>query len=66
MYAWLFVVEWFMGFDWSSLPADQIVGAVAVTAVAGFPAIILGVLSKILRELILSYWNAPLVAQNAD
>lgn len=57
IYAWTWVVQWFMDFDWNSLPSDAVVGATAVAAVAGFPAIILGVLSKILRELILSYWN---------
>ena len=57
MYAWMKVVSWFMYFDWTTLPADPIIGATAVAAVAGFPAIILGVLSKVLKELILSYWN---------
>lgn len=56
-YAWLWVVEWFMAYDWHKLPDDQIVGAAAAAAVAGFPAIILGVLSKILVQLITSYWN---------
>ena len=56
-YAWHWVVDWFMHFDWNSLPTDPIVGAAASAAIAGFPAIILGVLSKILKELILSYWN---------
>jgi hypothetical protein len=56
-FAWVWVVTWFMSYDWDMLPKDQIVGASAAAAVAGFPAIILGVLSKILRELIISYWN---------
>lgn len=56
-FAWIWVVAWFMGYDWKALPTDPIVGAAAATAVAGFPAIILGVLSKVLKELILSYWN---------
>ena len=55
-YAWVFVVQWFMVFDWTTLPKDPIVGAVAAAAVAGFPAIILGVLSTILKELLVSYW----------
>ncbi len=57
MYAWFFIVKWFIGFDWNSLPDDQIVGSVAAAAIAGFPAIILGILSKILKELTQSYWN---------
>ena len=57
IHAWMLVVRWFMAFDWQSLPADQIVGATAAAAIAGFPAIILGVLTKILRELIHGYWN---------
>ena len=57
MYAWYFVVTWFIAFDWNSLPKDQIVGAAAAAAIAGFPAIILGILSKILKELTTSYWN---------
>jgi len=56
-YAWIFVVTWFMGFDWESLPKDSVVGSVAAGAVAGFPAIILGVLSTILKELMISYWG---------
>lgn len=56
-YAWVWVVQWFMNYDWAALPDDQIVGAAAAAAVAGFPAIILGVLSKILVQLITSYWN---------
>jgi hypothetical protein len=56
-FAWVWVVQWFMEYDWQALPTDQIVGAAAAAAVAGFPAIILGVLSKILKELIVSYWH---------
>ena len=56
-FAWVWVVWWFMNYDWNLLPKDQIVGSAAAAAVAGFPAIILGVLSKILKELIMSYWN---------
>ena len=57
MYAWFFIVNWFIGVDWNSLPDDPIVGAAAAAATAGFPAIILGILSKILKELTESYWN---------
>jgi len=65
MYAWYFVVGWFMKFDWTNLPDDQIVGAAAAAAVAGFPAIILGILSKILKELTNSYWNGTSSSQGA-
>jgi hypothetical protein len=57
IYAWKFVVTWFVAFDWNSLPTDPIVGSVAAAAVAGFPAIILGILTKVLKELIESYWG---------
>ena len=57
MYAWFFIVKWFIAFDWHQLPDDQIIGSVAAAAVAGFPAIILGILSKILKDLTQSYWN---------
>ena len=57
MYAWYFVVEWFMKFDWSILPSDPIIGSVAAAAIAGFPAVILGILSNILKDLTQSYWN---------
>ena len=57
VYAWLMVFEWFTVFDWNGLPDDAIVGSVAATAVAGFPAIILGLMGKMLKELLTSYWN---------
>ena len=57
MYAWMFIVDWFIKIDWNALPTDPIVGAAAAAANAGFPAIILGILSKILKELTVSYWN---------
>jgi pilus assembly protein TadC len=63
VYAWFFIVKWFISFDWNQLPDDQIVGSVAAAAIAGFPAIILGILSKILKDLTQSYWNGtPKVA----
>ena len=55
--AWFFIVEWFIAFDWSVLPKDQIIGSVAAASIAGFPAIILGVLTKVLLQLTSSYWN---------
>lgn len=57
MYAWFYVVEWFICIDWTVLPTDPIVGAAAAGATAGFPAIILGILSKVLKELTESYWG---------
>ena len=57
MYAWFFIVNWFISFDWNTLPDDQIIGSVAAAAIAGFPAIILGILTKVLKELTQSYWN---------
>ena len=57
MYAWFYVVEWFISIDWDALPSDPIIGAAAAAANAGFPAVILGILSKILKELTQSYWN---------
>ena len=57
--AWYFIVNWFVSYDWSDLPADQIVGATAVVAVAGFPAIILGILTKVLFQLIEMYCKKP-------
>lgn len=58
-HAWYFVVSWFMAYDWKALPTDTVIGSVAVTAVAGFPAIILGVLSKVLIEVIRVYLAKP-------
>ena len=55
--AWVWIVWWFMTFDWSSIPQTGPVAPTVAAAVAGFPAIILGVLSKILKDLLLSYWN---------
>lgn len=55
--AWYYIVGWFMAVDWNGLPTDPVVGATAAAAIAGFPAIILGVLTKILKELTQSYWN---------
>lgn len=57
MYAWMVVFNWFTTFDWNTLPKDQIVGSVSAAAVAGFPAIILAAMGKMLKEMIQSYWN---------
>lgn len=53
--AWFFIVEWFIAYDWSALPKDQIIGAAAVAAVAGFPAIILGILTKVFFQILELY-----------
>ena len=55
--AWYFIVNWFIQFDWATLPEDQIIGSVAAASIAGFPALILGILTKILKDLTQSYWN---------
>lgn len=55
--AWFYVVDWFMLVDWNGLPADPIIGATAAAALAGFPAVILGILTKILKDLTQSYWH---------
>ncbi len=57
IHAWYFVVNWFIGVDWNAMPKDPIVGAAAAAATAGFPAVILGILSKILKDLTESYWG---------
>lgn len=49
---WYFVVEWFMHYDWSQVDNE----AVAL-AIAGFPAIILGVLTGVLANLTKGYWE---------
>ena len=59
IYAWVFVVKWFIAHDWNTLPSDPVVGSVAAAAIAGFPAIILGILTKVLKELVESYWGNP-------
>ena len=56
MWAFKWIVGWWMAFDWATLPNDQIVGAAAALAVAGFPAVILGVLTGVLSSLTTSYW----------
>ena len=53
--AWFFIVDWFIAYDWNTLPDDQIIGAAAVAAVAGFPAIILGILTKVFFQILQLY-----------
>lgn len=59
--AWYFVVEWFMAIDWSIIKSE----AVALT-IAGFPAIILGVLTGVLSALTKSYWRAGRYQRKRD
>jgi hypothetical protein len=51
-HAWYYVVDWFMGFDWSTIADDE---ALAL-AVAGFPATILAVLTGVLSTLTKAYF----------
>jgi hypothetical protein len=66
MKAWLLVFEWFGAFDWKSLPDDQVVGAVAAAAIAGFPTVILTILTNVLFKLTASYWNAPVATKEPE
>ena len=50
--AWFFVTEWFMTYDWS-----QVEDATLALTIAGFPAVILGVLTGVLSALTKSYWQ---------
>ena len=50
--AWYFVVAWFMAYDWTAVTNQ----AVAL-AIAGFPAVILGVLTQVLSTLTKNYWS---------
>ena len=49
--AWFFVTEWFMAYDWNNIEDP----AIALT-IAGFPAVILGILTGVLASLTKSYW----------
>lgn len=44
--AWYYVVEWFMGFDWTTVQDPTV-----ALAIAGFPAAILAVLTAVLKTL---------------
>lgn len=55
--AWVMVFTWFAAFDWTTLPNDPVVGAVAAAAVAGFPAVILGIMTNVLFKLITEKWG---------
>ena len=49
--AWFWVTQWFMDYDWSQIDRPEI-----ALAVAGFPAVILGILTQVLASLTKSYW----------
>ena len=50
--AWFYVVDWFIVYDWSVVEGSETIAL----AIAGFPAIILGVLTGVLNTLTKSYW----------
>ncbi len=54
VYAFTWVTEWFMSYDFDGLQNE----AVAL-AIAAFPAAILGVLSGVLASLTKAYFNTP-------
>lgn len=53
-YAWFYVVDWFIAFNWEAVENQ----AVAL-ALAGFPAAILTVITIVLGKLIDKYMNGP-------
>ncbi len=52
IYAWFYVVNWFMEYDWAAITNQ----AVAL-ALAGFPAIILGTITTVLGALTNNYFR---------
>lgn len=64
--AWFFIVEWFIGYDWTAVPKDTVVGSVAVVAIAGFPAMILGILTKVLYQILQLYSNSSLIQMKSE
>ena len=66
VHAWYFIVNWFIRYNWAALPSDPVIGAVAVAAVAGFPAVILGILTKVLKDLTQSYWGGQSITHRPD
>jgi len=53
IHAWYYVVTWFMHFDWSKVAEYPEVSL----AIAGFPAIVLTVLTGVLSTLTNAYFN---------
>ena len=52
IWAWWFVVSWFMAYDFAALESE-----VVALAVVGFPAIILGVITTVLGSLTNNYFR---------
>ena len=52
IWAWWFVVTWFMAYDFASLESE-----VVALAVVGFPAVILGVITTVLGSLTNNYFR---------
>ena len=52
VWAWWFVVSWFMAYDFAALESE-----VVALAVVGFPAIILGVITTVLGSLTNNYFR---------
>lgn len=52
IWAWWFVVDWFMAYDFTALESE-----VVALAVVGFPAIILGVITTVLGSLTNNYFR---------
>ena len=52
IWAWWFVVDWFMAYDFAALESE-----VVALAVVGFPAIILGVITTVLGSLTNNYFR---------
>ncbi len=52
IWAWQFVVRWFMAYDFAALESE-----VVALAVVGFPAIILGVITTVLGSLTNNYFR---------
>lgn len=49
-HAWHKIVDWFMVYPWNSLQNEW-----SIAAVAGFPSIILGILTQVLHKVTDSY-----------
>ena len=54
IWAFIWVTQWFMDYDFNSITNDGV-----ALAIAGFPTAILGVLSAVLASLTKNYFNTP-------